>query len=153
MASSIGVAILEAIVSELGAHEWSPKLIVQRVYSPEIVIADLTDDAILRVKFSDELPTATMDSRHSRGKRFIEMTADLLLASKASTDTFNVIDELYGLYEEIDQYLFANAKTFVIGDHAVQWVNSLYLPPGDVEQIRTQTLVEIVGSVTYRYER
>ena len=154
MATSIGAGFADAIVTAVDAQTWSPALTVARKYTPEIEVDKLTTAAILTVKFSDDLPISTTQAKHSRGKRFIQVTYDLLLHGKAKRSDLAAVDDLLGLYEEIDAFLFAEAnRILTFSTYRATWLESVYQQPGDNDDLRTHGLVEIPGQVTYQYER
>jgi hypothetical protein len=154
MAVSFGALLGDAIVTAIdGNGPWDPVITVTREYTPEVDLATMTSAATLVVKFSSDSATETATSKHTRGKRFIDITYDLLLSKKAQRGDEASLDAVVGLYELIDQYLFEFHRNITFAGGEANWISSLFLMPGDNDDLRTHGVCEVIGSVTYRYER
>ena len=154
MATSIGAGFADALKTALSAlAPWDPAIAITREYSPEIDMATLGTTAQLAIKFASDHAPETTDDKHTRGKRIIQLPLELVLTAKAQrTDTAEV-DSLVGLYELIDEKMFTNIQKLTSGSYTAGWASSSYGGPLESEELRTHGLVEIVGNVTYKYER
>jgi hypothetical protein len=92
---------------------------------------------------------------HSRGHRFIDIAFALLLAARVDGKDISDVDDIVGLYEDIEQSIFENGRMLTIEKTGIvaQWISSQIDTNVNVEKLRTTQLVQISGQIVYRYSR
>jgi len=136
--------IADAVAAELNAGTFDPAFTAVRRVLPEFELADLADLKVTVVPHGVEMSGATRSSQQ------MEVTVDIGVMKKLSTDLDTEVAVLCDLVEQIVDYLAGRRLTGMAQAAWVRMANEPIYSPQHLAQQRTFTSVL---TVTYRLVR